>query len=99
MLQPSHRKFCCPCKTPDKIGSHSEFNNTTKRVSHKAAGLVIPQRCRMAPCQTHTPMAPTSHKAVVPIHTNRIIPASSRRRLVARALAVWWAIAICRGMP
>ena len=95
--QPIQRKFCCPCIMPQNRGSQSE-SNMTGRVSHKPAGLVICQRAKMSACQIQAPATTTSHKPNVPSQASRIMPASSRSRFVASALAVCCANTICNGI-
>ena len=96
--QPSQKKFCCPCITPQNIGSQNE-NNTTSSVIHNPAGFVICQRARMSACQTNAADDQRrSHSPNVPSHASRIMPASSRSRFVASALAVCCANTICNGM-
>ncbi len=77
MLQPSHRKFCFPCKTPQNIGIQSESNTITS-VIHKPDRAGMCQRARMLPCNASTITDAASHTAVCPTQ-----PSGSRRRAPA----------------
>ena len=87
IAQPSQRKSCRPCSTPENNGIH-RFINTAASVTHNAAGFESCHRSQIGPWNTSTATAATAHTTAVHSQPCRIIPASCLRRSVASVLAV-----------
>ena len=96
MLQPSHRKFCWPCMTPQKMGVQS-VNSTMGKVTQIATGLLSCQRAMSEFCSSKTTTAPITQRMVVISQRMRMTVDSSPRQSFARARAVCWASTICNG--